>query len=60
MKLTVFDADAGGEQGLLFFLKNSSSQGLFVLNPSSGELSFAREILDDDIKSHHLEIEVSQ
>ncbi|VDM31387.1 unnamed protein product [Hydatigera taeniaeformis] len=57
VKLTVFDADAGGEQGLLFLMKNSTSQGLFSLNPSSGELSFAREVLDDDIGSHYLEIE---
>ncbi|VDO08384.1 unnamed protein product [Rodentolepis nana] len=57
VKLTVFDADAAGEQGLLFLLKNATSQGLFSLNPSTGELSFAREILDDDIGSHYLEIE---
>ncbi|VDK23952.1 unnamed protein product, partial [Taenia asiatica] len=57
VKLTVFDADAAGEQGLLFLMKNSTSQGLFSLNPSSGELSFAREVLDEDIGSHYLEIE---
>uniref|UniRef100_A0A5K3FNG0 PCD15 protein n=1 Tax=Mesocestoides corti TaxID=53468 RepID=A0A5K3FNG0_MESCO len=57
VKLTVFDADAAGEQGLLFILKNATSPGLFTLNPSSGELSFAREILDEDIGSHYLEIE---
>uniref|UniRef100_A0A915EXK6 Cadherin domain-containing protein n=1 Tax=Echinococcus canadensis TaxID=519352 RepID=A0A915EXK6_9CEST len=57
VKLTVFDADAAGEQGLLFLMKNSTSHGLFSLNPSSGELAFAREVLDDDIGSHFLEIE---
>lgn len=55
----MFDADAAGEQGLLFLMKNSTSQGLFSLNPSSGELSFAREVLDEDIGSHYLEIEVN-
>nr|CDS24489.1 protocadherin 1 [Echinococcus granulosus] len=57
VKLTVFDADAAGEQGLLFLMKNSTSHGLFSLSPSSGELAFAREVLDDDIGSHFLEIE---
>ena len=57
VKLTVFDADAAGEHGILFLMKNSTSQGLFSLNPSTGELSFAREILDDDIGGHYLEIE---
>nr|VZI05389.1 unnamed protein product [Spirometra erinaceieuropaei] len=57
VKLTVFDADAPGDQGLLFLLKNSTSRGLFSLNPRSGELSFAREVVDEDIGSHHLEIE---
>ncbi|VDL89346.1 unnamed protein product [Schistocephalus solidus] len=59
VKLTVFDADAPGDQGLLFLLKNSTSRGLFSLNPRSGELSFAREVVDEDIGSHHLEIEAS-
>lgn len=59
VKLTVFDADATGDGGLLFLMRNSTSQGLFSLNPSSGELSFAREILDEDIGNHYLEIEVS-
>ncbi len=59
MKLTVFDGDATGAQDLHFILKNLTSLGLFALNHKSGELAFAREALDEDIGSHHLEIEVS-